>query len=174
MIIGLPIDFKTDIWSFGCIIAEIILGFPLFACNSDDEVLSCIVGLIGDIDSPLIAISKKWKEFYSLTPRGFLLNKDPKVVISHFHYNGEEFLNNQNLFELIKLKLNNFSEKDSLLLIDLLIKMLEIDSSKRISSIDALNHPFCSNENIDIPFLTLKSSKRNGIANSYLTLNINK
>lgn len=30
VILGLPYDRKIDIWSFGCIIAELHLGYPLF------------------------------------------------------------------------------------------------------------------------------------------------
>ena len=31
VILGMPYDTKIDIWSFGCIIAELHLGYPLFS-----------------------------------------------------------------------------------------------------------------------------------------------
>ena len=38
----------VDVWSIGCILAELITGVPLFPGDSDMDTLQCIMNLLGD------------------------------------------------------------------------------------------------------------------------------
>lgn len=40
---GIPITSAIDIWSFGCILAELYTGSPLFAGENEREQLMCMM-----------------------------------------------------------------------------------------------------------------------------------
>lgn len=47
VILGLPYDFKIDIWSLGCIMAELLTGKVLFQNDSVQTMLARMMGVIG-------------------------------------------------------------------------------------------------------------------------------
>jgi len=40
-------DYKIDIWSIGCIVAELYLGLPIFPGDSEYDQLRRIISIIG-------------------------------------------------------------------------------------------------------------------------------
>lgn len=44
---GLPYDSAIDMWSLGCIAAELFLGIPIFPGNSEYDQLSKIFEILG-------------------------------------------------------------------------------------------------------------------------------
>jgi len=47
VILGLPYTTAIDMWSLGCIVAEMHTGYPLFAGENEVEQLACIMELLG-------------------------------------------------------------------------------------------------------------------------------
>lgn len=47
VILGIGYNRKIDIWSFGCIIAELHLGYPLFAGDDEHEQMCYIIEVLG-------------------------------------------------------------------------------------------------------------------------------
>lgn len=47
VILGLPYDSSIDMWSLGCICAELFLGIPIFPGNSEYDQLSKIIEILG-------------------------------------------------------------------------------------------------------------------------------
>ena len=47
VILGLCYGVPIDMWSFGCILAELYTGYPLFPGNDEHEQLACIMEIIG-------------------------------------------------------------------------------------------------------------------------------
>jgi dual specificity tyrosine-phosphorylation-regulated kinase 2/3/4 len=47
VILGGSYSYPIDMWSFGCLIAELYIGEPLFAGNNEQEQLSLIMQVIG-------------------------------------------------------------------------------------------------------------------------------
>jgi len=47
VILGLPYDVGIDMWSFGCILAELYTGYPLFPGENEVEQLACIMEIMG-------------------------------------------------------------------------------------------------------------------------------
>ena len=45
VILGLPYDMAIDMWSFGCILAELYTGYPIFPGENEVEQLTCILAL---------------------------------------------------------------------------------------------------------------------------------
>ena len=74
--LGLGISTAIDMWSFACIIYELLTGKPLFRCKNEKQL---IVGIIGVIDMPpdyLINKSTQYMKFFR-----FSSSKDKWVVI---------------------------------------------------------------------------------------------
>lgn len=49
VILGLPYDQKIDVWSFGCVLAELFTGEVLFKNDSEQTLLARIIAAIGTI-----------------------------------------------------------------------------------------------------------------------------
>lgn len=47
VILGMPYDHKIDIWSFGCIAAELYLGYPIFPGEEEHEQICLLVEVLG-------------------------------------------------------------------------------------------------------------------------------
>jgi dual specificity protein kinase YAK1 len=47
VLLGLPYDTAIDMWSLGCICAELFLGIPIFPGNSEYDQLSRIIEILG-------------------------------------------------------------------------------------------------------------------------------
>jgi len=64
--IGLPFTCAADMWSFGCIVAELFLGSSLFPhCAPDEEVLQCIEELLGKIPDHMLSGGRQVSRFYN-------------------------------------------------------------------------------------------------------------
>jgi cyclin-dependent kinase len=118
--------FQVDMWSMGCIFAEMLTGAPLFNGHSDGEQLLKIFKLFGT------PTKDEWP--------GLLTCPNVKVIMSdaryaaqfdqHYTSNFHEFIRNSELCNL---------GEDG---IELLKGMLQFQPSRRISAADAYNHPF--------------------------------
>lgn len=159
MILGLPYDEKIDIWSAGCILIELILGFPIFVCHTENDVIGVITKFIGPIPQVMIVRSQNWKHFYMPTPRGFMLIKTPlesfldgHLFQDKFGFEDEEGRVEANfeissLESIIRSKIQAELGKnitDSLL--SLAYGLLDTDPTKRWSASEALKHSFLREE----------------------------
>lgn len=53
-----------DMWSLGCILAELYTGYPIFPGENEQEQLSCIMEVLGVPDKDLIARSSRKNLFF--------------------------------------------------------------------------------------------------------------
>ena len=66
VILGLmPFTPAIDMWSLGCIVAELYLGLPLFPGHSEYDQLCRIVDLLGPIPDELLEKGKNTRKFFS-------------------------------------------------------------------------------------------------------------
>ena len=45
--LGIPYDCAIDMWSFGCIMAELYIGYPIFPGDSENDQMSRIIEMLG-------------------------------------------------------------------------------------------------------------------------------
>ena len=71
VILGLPYFCAIDMWSFGCILAELYSGYPLFPGENEVEQLACIMEVLGTPPANLIAECSRRKQFFDseMNPR---------------------------------------------------------------------------------------------------------
>jgi len=101
-----------DVWSVGCVMAEMIIGHPLFAGETGVDQLVEIIKILGTpTKSQINVMNPNYKEM-----------KFPQVKGSSLH----KFLKNRTTPEAI----------------DLLEKMLEYSPKDRITAAEAMCHPF--------------------------------
>jgi len=103
----------VDVWSIGCIFAEMANGRPLFAGTSENDQLDRIFRLLGTPNEeiyPQIADLPEYKPDFTIYPRPDSLAQ----LVEGLDHRG----------------------------CDLLQKMLEYDPARRISAQDAMSHPY--------------------------------
>ncbi|XP_056655119.1 dual specificity tyrosine-phosphorylation-regulated kinase 4 isoform X2 [Monodelphis domestica] len=72
VILGHPYDTAIDMWSLGCILAELYTGYPLFAGENEVEQLACIMEVLGLPPIYLIQTASRRQTFFD--SKGFPKN----------------------------------------------------------------------------------------------------
>ncbi|KAI9240711.1 MAG: kinase-like domain-containing protein [Podila humilis] len=75
VILGMSYNMAIDMWSLGCILAELYTGYPLFPGENEQEQLSCIMEIQGVPDRYLVDRSSRKKVFFDAVG-------NPKLVIN--------------------------------------------------------------------------------------------
>ncbi|XP_015784407.1 dual specificity tyrosine-phosphorylation-regulated kinase 2 isoform X2 [Tetranychus urticae] len=65
VILGCKYGMPIDMWSFGCILAELATGSPLLPGEDEDDQLACIIELLGMPPEKLLKQSSRVKRFIS-------------------------------------------------------------------------------------------------------------
>lgn len=130
LLLGLPKydGFAVDMWSCGCIFAELLLNKPLFPSKSELPQLNKIFNTIG-------VPSKEVWEKYCKFPKCNLLSQLKLEKSCEMNQKQREFINK-------KLRYAISNQRSVSHAADLLFSMLEFDPSKRISVDEAINHPY--------------------------------
>jgi dual specificity tyrosine-phosphorylation-regulated kinase 2/3/4 len=75
VILGMTYGMAIDMWSVGCILAELYTGYPLFPGESEQEQLACIMEVFGPPEKHLVEKSARKKLFFDSNGR-------PKAIVS--------------------------------------------------------------------------------------------
>ncbi|XP_054877971.1 dual specificity tyrosine-phosphorylation-regulated kinase 2 isoform X1 [Poeciliopsis prolifica] len=65
VILGSRYGMPIDMWSLGCILAELLTGYPLLPGEDESDQLACIIELLGMPNPKLLEVSKRAKNFVS-------------------------------------------------------------------------------------------------------------
>ncbi|XP_055619608.1 uncharacterized protein LOC129764506 isoform X2 [Toxorhynchites rutilus septentrionalis] len=155
IILGLPFCEAIDMWSLGCVVAELFLGWPLYPGSSEYDQIRYISQTQGlPTEHMLNSASKTGKFFYrdveSTYP--FWRLKTPEEHEAETNNKSKEarkYIFNC-LDDIGQVNVPTDIEGGQLLaektdrreFIDLLKRMLTIDQERRITPGEALNHPF--------------------------------
>ncbi|CAH8277152.1 unnamed protein product [Arabidopsis lyrata] len=179
VLLGYQYTTAIDMWSFGCIVAELFLGLPLFPGGSEFDILRRMIEILGKQPPDYVLKEAKntnkffkcvgsvhnlgnggtnggFKSAYmALTEEEFEAREKKKPEI------GKEYFNHKNLEEIVKgypYKIN-LPEDDvvketqiRLALIDFLRGLVEFDPAKRWSPFQAAKHPFITGEPFTCPY----------------------
>ncbi|XP_065870960.1 uncharacterized protein [Euphorbia lathyris] len=127
VILGLPYDQKIDLWSLGCILAELISGEVLFPNDAVVMILARVVGMLGPFD-------------YEMLVRGQETHKYFTKEYDLYHVNEET----DQLECLIpeESSLEQHLRTDDVEFIDFVRSLLEVNPSRRPTAKEALEHPW--------------------------------
>lgn len=80
VILGMVYDQRIDMWSLGCILAELITGHPLFMGENEKEQIACIMEIFGVPEKFMISQCSRRKLFFDSVgnPRIYVSTKKVK------------------------------------------------------------------------------------------------
>lgn len=160
VVLGLPYDGKIDIWSLGCVIAEMYTGQVTFQNDSVVSMLSRIEAICGAFPRHMIENGRQSDNFF--TPTGLLYEKtecDDEVHPDSSRSFAEDDLD-ESVFTVFQPKTTTMAERlgfdadlmsrsrhtweedEKALFVDFVTKLLTIDPSKRPTADEALEHPW--------------------------------
>ncbi|XP_039519195.1 homeodomain-interacting protein kinase 1 isoform X4 [Pimephales promelas] len=157
IILGLPFCEAIDMWSLGCVIAELFLGWPLYPGASEYDQIRYISQTQGLPPEYLLSAGTKTSRFFNRGPDSsypLWRLKTPSEHESEMGIKSKEarkYIFNC-LDDMMQVNLPTHLEGTDLLaekadrreLIDLLKRMLRLDADKRITPTKTLAHPFVS------------------------------
>ncbi|CAK9090165.1 Serine/threonine-protein kinase ppk15 [Durusdinium trenchii] len=76
VILGLPYGSAIDIWSLGCIVAELLLGLPLFPGQCEYDQLRCIVKIMGLPPKEMLSAGSKSKRYFKRVDEAFVSTEE--------------------------------------------------------------------------------------------------
>ncbi|CCM02908.1 uncharacterized protein FIBRA_05022 [Fibroporia radiculosa] len=125
VILGMNYHMAIDMWSLGCILAELYTGFPIFPGENEQEQLSCIMEILGVPDKDFVNRSSRKRLFFDTTgaPRPVVNSKGRRRRPG-----------TKSLAQVLRCDDEQF--------VDFIAKCLVWDPERRIKPQAALRHPF--------------------------------
>jgi len=125
VILGMNYHTAIDMWSLGCILAELYTGYPIFPGENEQEQLSCIMEVLGLPDKDLINRSTRKRLFFDSTgaPRPVVNSKGRRRRPG-----------TKTLAQVLRC--------EDELFVDFIAKCLIWDPERRLKPQPAMRHPF--------------------------------
>lgn len=149
VILGLPYGMPIDMWSFGCILAELYTGYPLFPGENEIDQLVCIMEVLGKPPAEILAASTRRKMFF--TSQG-----EPRIIANSRGRKRKPL--SKNLSTALSCHDEPF--------LDFLGRCLTWDPAERIKPREGLTHPWivAAKESIPRARLLRKKTKTSEIS----------
>lgn len=135
---GMPID----MWSFGCILTELLTGYPLFPGEDEGDQLACMMEVLGMPPQKLLDSSKRGRTFFSSKghPRYCTLTTNPD---GSYSYTGGRSRRGKFRGQPASKELSRALKGcDDPLFLDFLQQCLHWDPAVRLTPPQALRHPW--------------------------------
>jgi len=133
VMLGLPYDQKIDLWSLGCILAELWTGYVLFQNDSVQSLLARVFGIVGEFPYHLMTRGRYVPQYF--TQDGQLYQE----------IDGPSCPERGRRLHLLVPKKSSLAQRmrtDSPEFLDFLTQLLMLDPSKRPTAGEALQHPW--------------------------------
>ncbi|KAI9569102.1 hypothetical protein HD554DRAFT_2204797 [Boletus coccyginus] len=92
VILGMNYHMAIDMWSLGCILAELYTGFPIFPGENEQEQLSCIMEVLGPPDKDFVNRSSRKRLFFVVNSKGRRRRPGTKSLAQVLRCQDEDFV----------------------------------------------------------------------------------
>ncbi|KAJ9651572.1 serine/threonine protein kinase, CMGC, dual-specificity [Neophaeococcomyces mojaviensis] len=125
VILGMSYGMPIDMWSLGCILAELYTGYPIFPGENEQEQLACIMEVFGPPEKHLIEKSTRKKLFFDSMGK-------PRLTVSSKGKRRRP--SSKDLRSVLKCDDDAF--------LDFIARCLRWDPARRMNPHEALRHEF--------------------------------
>lgn len=144
VVLGLPYDGKIDIWSLGCVVAEMFTGEVTFQNDSIVSMLSRIEAICGPFPSHMVAQGRQSRRFFT---RSGLLFEHPEGSPEEGPDSGDTIFDvfqpkRTTLAARLGFPADKALDNDEALFVDFCGKLLSVDPDGRPTAAEALQHPW--------------------------------
>jgi dual specificity tyrosine-phosphorylation-regulated kinase 2/3/4 len=143
VILGMTYGLPIDMWSLGCILAELYTGVPIFPGENEQEQLACIMEVFGPPEKHLIEKSTRKKLFFDSMGK-------PRLTVSSKGRRRRP--SSKTLQQVLKC--------DDEAFVDFLARCLRWDPDRRLKPDEATRHEFITGQkaNVSIPRASVRDS----------------
>lgn len=125
VILGMTYGIPIDMWSLGCILAELLTGYPIFPGEDEREQLACIMEVFGPPEKHLIEKSTRKKLFFDSLGK-------PRIAVSSKGKRRRP--SSKSLQQALKC--------DDEAFLDFITRCLRWDPDRRMKPDEAIHHEF--------------------------------
>ncbi|XP_057979679.1 serine/threonine-protein kinase ppk15-like isoform X1 [Malania oleifera] len=127
VILGLPYDQRIDIWSLGCILAELCSGEVLFPNDGIVMLLARMIGMLGPIDLDMLVMGQETHKYFTKEYDLYYMNEEANQL---------EYIvpEEPSLEDHLQVSDTGF--------INFIRDLLEINPQRRPTAREALEHPW--------------------------------
>ncbi|KIW62179.1 hypothetical protein, variant [Phialophora macrospora] len=125
VILGMSYGMPIDMWSVGCILAELFTGYPIFPGENEQEQLACIMEVFGPPEKHLIEKSSRRKLFFDSMGK-------PRLTVSSKGKRRRP--SSKDLRQVLRC--------DDEAFLDFITKCLKWDPTRRMTPQEAAKHEF--------------------------------
>jgi serine/threonine protein kinase len=149
VILGCKYDYRIDIWSLGCILAELWTGHVLFQNETIQGLLARVIGIIGPFTEEMMTSGRHVKAYFTPDRLLYQASADEAKDKDNEHLSEEmaELIRHKrrNKYQILVPKRSSLKARlkteDSMFL-DFLKCLLQVDKDRRPTSQEALRHPW--------------------------------
>ncbi|KAH6631124.1 hypothetical protein B0J18DRAFT_121024 [Chaetomium sp. MPI-SDFR-AT-0129] len=134
VILGMTYGMPIDMWSLGCILAELYTGVPIFPGENEQEQLACIMEVFGPPEKHLIEKSTRKKLFFDSMGK-------PRLTVSSKGRRRRP--SSKTLQQVLKC--------DDEAFLDFIARCLRWDPDRRMKPDDAIRHEFITGQKTSVP-----------------------
>jgi serine/threonine protein kinase len=153
ILVGLPYTPDIDMWSLGCITAELYLGLPLFAGTSELNQLQLITHCLGPVPSHMLLAGAKTRKYYNVDELSHVLKSEDQFCTENNTLKkkpNRKYFDFNSLAELTaKYPLSGSDALTRQMLAHLLAGLLQLDPLLRWTPLQASRHPFVTGDPFD-------------------------
>lgn len=149
VILGMTYGMPIDMWSLGCILAELYTGVPIFPGENEQEQLACIMEVFGPPEKHLIEKSTRKKLFFDSMGK-------PRLTVSSKGRRRRP--SSKTLQQVLKC--------DDEAFLDFIAKCLRWDPDRRMKPDEAIRHEFITGQKTSVPIPRLRDSSPSKRVNS--------